>query len=912
MHTTLVDDLYWTAKILIQFSIGLTMASSKQDFEQFVRWLHQPEKNTPSNVRKLANLALSNFDELSHTTRHRSNRSIYLTELMRNALEATEDREPVIAHEDGEHSWSWAKLSNFTLGPFRGFRNPEPFDLSKKITLFYGPNGSGKTSLCEGLEYALLGEVEEAGSKRIAANTYLKNIIENRFEAPHLTAINHDGEQINVVSNPESYRFCFVERNRIDSFSRMAARPNGQRSELIATLFGMEKFSDFVSHFNESIDGQLVLKNEHQTTLDTSKAALTADQTTVANEATSLTTMSNEERALALTYSNETTYESLKQLIGSDEEPSRLHELNHLIEAIPPRQIELTQEHISRAFESVQTLSGNLNDITSALHAMSDQVSYKALYDSVLALQEVTGDRCPACNTPLFGESNVQENPFEKATSGLAQLRDLTVLEEQKREKKIELDRSSRTLSTLLGTILSFIGAGNENFAALQQYLELLPEDPTGVWWLDIYPETKEARLTNVLLSQLYQVVELISQQDEQSRQAEQQRRLHIDERQKLIQYQLRVQAQDQKRQQYLAELQAAKQRIEEFDEANAELIALVEQERGDIGRDRPYKTCYDLFLEELKLYRSGLPAQLMEGLNDATMELYNSFNRNDREEDKLSSLLLPLDGNGKIEICFRGNPENRIDALHVLSEGHIRCLGLAILLAKAKSIGCPVIVFDDAINAIDHDHRGGIRETIFESDDFADHQLIVTCHSNEFIKDIQQHLPAQRRNECLVYVLRHHNGNYQPRVVGNIPSANYIAKARAAKDILNDRDALSASRQALEMISEKVWKWLGSHGHGVLKLMIVGAGAEPSLRDLCNAICKNLREARTFEHPNKEPLLEAYRLILGIPENNLVWTYLNKGTHEEAERDDFDSEQVETVVKTLENVDQLDLRPHR
>lgn len=888
------------------------MASSKQDFEQFVRWLHQPEKNIPSEVRKLANLSLSNFDELSQTARHRSGRSIYLVDLMRNELGATEDNEPVIAHDYEDNAWSWVNLSHLTLGPFRGFRTPEPFDLSKKIILFYGPNGSGKTSLCEGLEYALLGEVEEAGSKRIAANTYLKNVIENRFEAPQLTAINRDGVQVNVVSNPENYRFCFIERNRIDSFSRMAARPSGQRSELIATLFGMEQFSDFVSHFNESIDGQLILKNEYQTTLNAKQVALVTDKATVENEAISLTAISDEEQALALRYRDETTYEALKQLIGSEEDHGRLHELNSLIEAIPLRVIGLTHASINSIFERVQGLSDSLDGLTSTLHAMSDQVSYKDLYDSILALQEISDDRCPACNTPLLGESSVRENPFEKATNGLAQLGELTALQEQKRDKQVELGRASRSLRTSLNTVLSFLEGDNENFAELKQYLALLSDEPTGIWWLDIYPATAEARQVNNLLSQLYQIVELIFQQDEQSRQADQQRQLHISERRGLIQYQLLVQTQDLKRQQYLEGLQAAKQRIEEFDEVNAELIANAEQEKRSIERDRPHKTSYDLFLEELKLYRTNLPAQLMAGLNDATMDLYNSFNRNDREEDKLSSLHLPLNGNGKIEICFRGMPENNVDALHVLSEGHIRCLGLAILLAKAKNIGCPVIVFDDAINAIDHDHRGGIRETIFENDDFADHQLIVTCHSNEFIKDIQQHLPAQRRNDILIYVLRHHNGNYQPRVVGNIPSANYIAKARSAKDILNDRDALSASRQALEMISEKVWKWLGSHGYGVLNLMIVGAGAEPSLRNLCEAISKNLRGAIRFEHANKEMLTEAYRHILGIPETNLVWTYLNKGTHEEADRDDFDSEQVEIIVQQLERIDQLDLRPHR
>ena len=240
-------------------------------------------------------------------------------------------------------------------------------------------------------------------------------------------------------------------------------------------------------------------------------------------------------------------------------------------------------------------------------------------------------------------------------------------------------------------------------------------------------------------------------------------------------------------------------------------MIAQADQEALDIVRDTPYKAAYDRFLETLRSYRDQLPSQLMAGLNEAAKDLYNAFNRNDREEDKLSALYLPLTDDGKIEISFQGNPDVRVDALHVLSEGHIRCLGLAILMTKAKSIGCPVIVFDDAINAIDHDHRGGIREAIFESDHFTNTQLIVTCHSNEFIKDIQQHLPAQRRNGCQVYLLRHHDGNYQPRVTGNIPSANYIAKARAAREALNDRDALAASRQALEMLSEKTWRWLGS-----------------------------------------------------------------------------------------------------
>ncbi len=214
-------------------------------------------------------------------------------------------------------------------------------------------------------------------------------------------------------------------------------------------------------------------------------------------------------------------------------------------------------------------------------------------------------------------------------------------------------------------------------------------------------------------------------------------------------------------------------------------------------------------------------------------MNLYNEFNRNDLEPDKLAALHLPLTADQKIDISFRGNPQVRVDALRILSEGRIRCLGLAILLAKGLSILSPLIVFDDAINAIDHDHRSGIRKTIVKSDHFAQTQLIVTCHSNEFIKDIRQHLPAQHRADCQVYLFRNHAGDYQPRVTGNVPSKNHVVKARASKEALDNREALASCRQCLEMLSEKVWRWLASHGLGVLNLRLAGVGAEPGLRSL-------------------------------------------------------------------------------
>lgn len=888
------------------------MASAKQDFERFVRWLYQTENQVPSNVRRLATLALVNFDGLAESTRHRSQRSTYLVDLLRREFALTVETPPVAVADADVDAWPWVKLHHLTLGPFRGFRTPEPFDLSKQIILFYGPNGSGKSSLCEGLEYALLGDVEDAGSKRIAARNYLANLHEKRFEAPILKATNQQGQEVDVVANPDIYRFCFLEKNRIDAFSRIAARPNTQRAELIATLFGMDQFNEFVGHFNGSIDGQLTLLGERQAALTASREALAADQNIVENAATSRQELTEEEAALATEYAAGTTYEALKRLIGSKGAPGRLQELETILEVVPPNVLGVTRQGVLDAFEKVKQCDEELNNIIAALGAKSDQVSFKALYDAVLALKEVVGEQCPACDTPLNGQLHVTTNPYQKASEGLQQLEELGQLQEQQKTANIELGEAARELRKILSPVAVFLHAHHEENTVIGQWLDQLPNEPIGSWWSGIFHEAPATQNAQPTLDDLLAVVDRMAAQDAISKQSEQDRAPHLAERRRLIDFQLKVQAQDLKRQQLQENLEAADSRIKAFDETNAVLIAEAAQEKTDIARDIPFKASYDRFLKELKSYRDQLPRQLMAGLNDSARDFYNSINRNDRDEDKLSALHLPLSADEKIEISYRARPGVWVDALHVLSEGHIRCLGLAILMAKAKSIKSPVIVFDDAINAIDHDHRGGIRETIFEGDHFTQTQLIVTCHSNEFIKDIQQHLPTQRRDKCQVYLFRHHDGNYQPRVTNNVPSANYIAKARAARDVLNDRDALAVSRQALEMLSEKVWSWLGSHNQGFLNLMLPASGAEPALRNLCEALAKKLRDTKTFNHPNNATLIATYGRILGIPINNLVWTYLNKGTHEEADRDDFDGEHVESIIQALEEIDRLDLRPGR
>jgi recombinational DNA repair ATPase RecF len=889
------------------------MASSKRDFERFVAWLHLPANQAVSDVRRLANLALANFDDLAQTSRQHSQRSTFLVGHARRALAQMPDGPPDIQAVAADVAWPWQRLRNMTIGPFRGFRTPEPFDLQKRVILFYGPNGSGKTSFCEGLEYGLLGSVEEAETKRIDGRTYLANLHARRFEPPALRATDHQNQEVSVVSNSDTFRFCFIEKNRIDAFSRIAARPPAQRTELIATLFGMDKFNEFVGHFNESIDQQLVLTAAKQLALTGKRNALATDQATVNGEAKAQLDLSAEEAALALTHSAGMTYAGLKSLIGTADAPGRLQQLEDILNAVPPTAIGLSRQGLLNTFETAHQGQEELTDIAAKLEARSSQASFKDLYTAVLALQATEGDHCPACDTPL---AKANSNPFDKATVGLAQLKELGELQEKRKIAQGKVATASRELRRQLAVLAAFVTATGEQETPVERYLASLVAEPTGQWWAAIYPaqapQEGGATANAVTLEQILAVADRVAKQDAASAQAHQERQRNITERDGLNTFRLAIQAQDLKRQQLVDAVAAANCRITAFEVDNAQLIRDVAQEARDIERDAPIKAAYDRFLALLRSYRNQLPGTLMAGLNDATMNLYNEFNRNDLDPDKLAALHLPLTGEQKIEIAFRGSPGVRVEALRILSEGHIRCLGLAILLAKSQSIQSPLIVFDDAINAIDHDHRSGIRETIFESDHFAQTQLIITCHSNEFIKDIQQHLPAHRRGDCQVYLFRNHTGNYQPRVTGNVASKNYVVKARASKDALENREALTYCRQGIEMLSEKVWHWLSSHGLGLLNLQLASVGAEPGLRNLCEALRKRLEDAATFNHANKPLLVAAYGRILGIPAANLVWTYLNKGTHEKSNRDDFDAELVEYVIQTIEEIDRLDLRVGR
>lgn len=173
--------------------------SAKNEYQKYHAWLQA--QSVSGDARRVAAIVREHFDRIAATSSNRSERTRVLLPLLEKQLgEPTSTPE---AQPDAlETTRSWKQLRQLVVGPFRGFHEPTTLDLDKPIVLVYGPNGTGKSSFCEALEFALLGSVDEGAAKRIPEAEYLKNVHAGRYVPPVLTATGPDGTGL-VRCRPE-------------------------------------------------------------------------------------------------------------------------------------------------------------------------------------------------------------------------------------------------------------------------------------------------------------------------------------------------------------------------------------------------------------------------------------------------------------------------------------------------------------------------------------------------------------------------------------------------------------------------------------------------------------------------------------------------------------------------------------
>ncbi len=764
--------------------------------------------------------------------------------------------------------------------------------------LIYGPNGTGKSSFCEALEYGLLGNVAEAESKRFHPQEYLKNAHAGHFVTPVIEAINGDKESAPIIANDALYRFCFVEKNRIDNFSRIAAQLPARQTELISTLFGLDSFNEFVRNFSSEIDGRYIdLDGVNTQLLQQKRLGLTGAHQTIKNNTEALKGLLQQESALGIQYREGMTFQQLVATLGNAETPGEIATLEADLQQPVATKSGLSVAGLRTQQQYIENNRITLAEKEQALAESSESLSFKQLYEAVVTLGAVNQDKCPACKTPI---AQVTTNPYQLAPQELEKLAHLAQLQNERNQLLADIADTLRQIHQTLQTATSRFGT-TEQPNPLRAFLNSQGIEISLVWWQSLFNIMGDGFTAwQHLETQIQQLEQMdIAVDQAQQIRTDKQGRLaqlrELDRRATILQTQ---------RKSFEDGIQIANQTIANFDEANKDLIAVVVTEQSTVTVNREIASSYSVFVNLLEQYRDALPRQLIADLGDTIIEMYNAFNRNDSPKDLLADIKLPLAQGQQIKISFQGDPNQYFDALHILSEGHIRCMGLAILMAKNLREDCPILIFDDPVNAIDEDHKESIRITLFEDEYFADKQIILTCHGEEFFKDIQNLLGAEKTAQTRSLTFLPQLDENHIRVDFNCAPRNYMLAAQEHIERLEIREALGKARQGLEVLTKgKIWRYVNKYGDGNLSIKLRSVSAPIELRNLTDQLRSKIAKG-DFTHEGKEVILNPIETLLGFNGDSREWRYLNKGTHEEANRAEFDRATVIAIVEALSEID--------
>ena len=861
---------------------------------EFARWLSTLDIARLDDYQKrLIGLLVEHFDDIAAVGTARGGRARLLGKYIEAIDPSSDVNEILEIHSEGSIVHV-KRLSSMKVERFRGFGAPVDFCFGKQYTLFHGTNGSGKTSFCEALEYSMLGTIEEASARNISVEKYILHAGYKKAVLPVLECIFTDGSKGKCTPDLAAYRFAFIEKNRIEAFSHMGATTTKNQTERIAALFGLSEFQDFVSGFTSAFDDRyLKLKSDAKESYRKKKESVDIQRGQIEKlkKQLELTKKELDEAIKSINDPDITEMDAAKKYL-MDPESGRIPTIRRIAteNAMPL----INEETVADLRKKIATLLASrsiISENASIILGNVESVNLLALYNSLIDLQETwKEDVCPACHTPL---DRVKDNPFENAEAAVTSF---TKIEKAKKIIAAEAKKSVNGFQIVKSML--------QNLSiqiVIPELDKAVVEEISAIEGINVGRENFEA--LDSVAQQAYEILKSIGDF------------LDKEETSELIEkYNSQAKANNDEYNKEIEKLEEVLNRITEkgaavtavengINELNESLLkeenilkdykTASEKEETIVSFNTEMVKAYDSVVQSLSAYCEQLPLEMATDLAEKAVNYYNVINSDDAGFELLKDLKLPVSTNDKIIISMCDGTEQ--DAMLLLSEGHVKILGLSILLAKAVQMKMPFLIFDDIVNAIDDDHRDGVAKLLIESLDFKDTQMILTCHGEIFVSKLEELVKDKNAVERYMFLPADSLDERGIVIRYRDPSIPLIT-ARAKFEEGSLKDCAAKCRQAVECITGSLWTKMASHIKGGISVQLRNLKSSPDLYQVTTALA-------AASKPKNILGVEAIHDDLDKLAANRMWTLLNKGTHIDGSIPEFSRSEVRELLELVEHL---------
>lgn len=639
-----------------------------------------------------------------------------------------------------------SKLKSVQIKNFKGFNDfnieckGSKIDIHLNNTIIFAPNGGGKTSFCEALEYRLTNDIKEAKKRgfKDKLGDYFND--GNRKSIPPKIDITFDSEETQTENFNEidckNFETCFIEKNRIQEFALLGIDKREEKN-VIATLFGLEDLEEFISSFvlPNSFKLNNLKKEEIKKELENlEKKNLTNLANKEQREKDIVDKKKEIESILGITFSQgefdlkivdlESDENSLALVIG---EPSENVLINHI------------REDIEESLKQVKSIIDSYKNTCDFITERQTEVDYKALYEAIQGIQQMNPviDLCPACDTPL---SNVNTNPYEKASQNLAidNIKEIALKQQLRDTQKDEIATKYFLIEQLIKDFksnISILSSGFpkeqtdiiiEKITEFREILKLNPSDFDNKIKLIEETYTYFSSATIELSNYFLQIKTVYDS------------RKNIDSKKSDLEKLKAKKITLKKLKSDLEKLDLDLTSINKFLYNFSSEKCILDQKINIENEHNQFldkvENCYKLFHRDLINFKAEEEKNKFDGVEGPATKYYQLINKFDSEVETIEKIVFHKEnsGNYRIRVKFKNEIE-LIDAFKRLSEGHVRALGLSMMLAIAEKEDKPFLIFDDVVNAIDSDHRANIIEMIFTENVLKNKQLIITTHDRLF-----------------------------------------------------------------------------------------------------------------------------------------------------------------------------------